>query len=80
MRRTWPGRTASHSSACLAARSRALTYSAVPGEGEDKGHIDADSLAGDLRDSGEIFWGGRDLHEHVVAVHRGPQGAGHVRR
>src|SRR5437763_1228142 len=23
--------------------------------------------------------GGRDLHEHVVAVHCGPQGAGHVR-
>ena len=32
-----------------------------------------------MRDSAETFWGGRDLHEHVVAVHRGPQGAGHVR-
>ena len=53
--------------------------SAVPGQGENQGHIDADSLAGDLRDSGETFWGGRDLHEHVVAVHCGPQGAGHVR-
>ena len=27
----------------------------------------------------EAFWGGRDLHEHVVAAHCGPQGAGHVR-
>ena len=53
--------------------------SAVPGEGEDQGHIDADPFAGDLRDSAETFWGGRDLHEHVVAVHCGPQGAGHVR-
>ena len=52
---------------------------AVPGQGEDQGHVDADSLAGDLRDSGEAFGGGRDLHEHVVAVHCGPQGAGHVR-
>jgi hypothetical protein len=46
---------------------------------KNQGHVDADSLAGDLRDRHEAFRGGRDLHEHVVAVHCGPQGAGHVR-
>jgi len=39
--------------------------------------LTADPLAGDLRDSAETS-GWRDLHEHVVAVHFGPQGAGHV--
>ena len=65
--------------ACSRPREVGVHDRAVPGQGEDQGHIDADSLAGDLRDGGETFWGGRDLHEHVVAVHRGPQGAGHVR-
>jgi len=42
---------------------------AVPVEGEDQCNVDADSLAGHLRDRGESFLSGRDLDEQVVAVH-----------
>src|SRR6202167_5749343 len=48
---------------------------AVPVQGEDQGHVDADALAGHLGDRGQPFLGGRDLDVQVVPVHCRPQQA-----